>query len=56
MSYELFAKSHEDFLGNMADIALMQRVIKNSFQREFDLLNEYELKNSPSEIISHDAF
>ncbi|ODP98199.1 hypothetical protein [Salinivibrio sp. SS2] len=56
MSYELLAKNHEDLLGHMADIALMQRVIKNSFQREFDLLNEYELKNSPSEIISHDAF
>ncbi|MFC3031160.1 hypothetical protein ACFOEE_01300 [Pseudoalteromonas fenneropenaei] len=56
MSYQLIAGYYEDLLKNMANIALMQRVINNSFQREFDLLNEYESNNSPLKIISRDAF
>lgn len=56
MSYERIAEYHEALLENLASNALMQRVINNSFKREFDLLNAYELTNSPSEIMSHDAF
>ncbi|OOF01546.1 hypothetical protein BZG80_15485 [Salinivibrio sp. MA440] len=56
MSYEQIAEKYDSLLRSMADSGLMQRVINNSFKREFEILNEYESKNSPCDIISHDAF
>ncbi|WP_415668845.1 hypothetical protein, partial [Vibrio rarus] len=40
----------------IADISLMQRVVNNSFKREFEVLGEYEKSNLPSTVISSDAF
>ncbi|MGI2225420.1 hypothetical protein [Shewanella frigidimarina] len=56
MNYLCIAEKHDLLLKNLADIALMQRVISSSFKREFETISEYEKQNSASEIISHDAF